>query len=331
MNCLSEIIGIKKACTDTEPSSGLYVNDLPGMSLKIADSAANSEKINGITLIEDRINFASNYIVNDFRNFLQDKFILNSILENSKVGYYKDDNSIVAATNKLKGLRINVREEPFININISRIGLRFDTSITTNILIYNLYTGELLYTLPITTVANEITYIDVNKTIATKRQRISLFVCIDASVSDHYAAYANQSNIGCSTCGAKKYISTVSSGQIDPASSKTETNYVTSTSTGGLTVDYSIECDMLNYICSISRSLAWPLLYKTGHLIMQELKHSQQLNTIVMINKAKNEELSTYYEQEYTKAMNQLTSNLQIPKDICFQCAPKIKKINQIP
>jgi hypothetical protein len=301
MTCLSNLVGIKNGCSDIVPSSGLYVNDLPGMSLKIADSAANSEKVNGYFLIQNRIDFAANYLSSDIRAYLQDKFVINSVLESSKAGFYKDDNTLIATSSKLRGVKITVREEPFININISKIGLRFDSAQTTNIYIYNLYTAELLYTLPITTVADEITYITVNKQIATNKQRLSLFVCTDSSLSSFYDSSTNQigDREGCKTCNSSKYLSRVSSGYIDSALSKTESNFVTANNTGGITIDYTIECDITNYICSLSHSLSWSLLYKTGHLIMQELINSDQLNTIVMINKTRNEELLNYYEAEY--------------------------------
>jgi len=333
MTCISDLIGIKNGCSDTIPVSGLYVNDLPGMSLKIADAAANSEKVNGFTLIQNRIDFASTYLSNDIRTYLQDKFVINSILESSKAGFYKDDNDIIASSNKLKGIKVTVREEPFININISKIGLRFDSVQTTNIYIYNLYTAELLYTLPITTVADEITYITVNKQIATNKQRLSLFICTDVSVSDYYDSSVLEvgNKQGCSTCQSSRYLSRISGGSLDPALSKTESNFVSANNTGGITLDYTIECDMDNYICSLGRSLSWSLLYKTGHLIMQELINSDQLNTVVMINKSRNEELLSYYEAEYIKSINQLTSNLKTPDDICFNCSPRIKKVTQLP
>jgi len=331
MTCLSELIGIKKACTDIEPLTGLYVNDLPMMSLKLADAAANSEKVNGINLIQDRIAFAERYLSNDIRNFMQDKFVINSILEQTTLGIYDEDNETISSSNKLRGIKIIVREDPFLNINISRIGLRLDSVVTTNVLIYDLYKNELLYTLPITTVADEITYIEINKKIPTNKQRRSLFICIDANVADQYEAAVYDSGIGCISCHKDKYLSYATSGTLDNALSKTEANFVASNSTGGLTVDYTIECDLENYICSMGTTLAWPLLYKTGHLIMQELEHSPQLNTIVMINSGKNKEISDYYEAEYIKSLNQITMNIKTPKDICFQCAPKIRKVTQIP
>jgi hypothetical protein len=333
MTCLEELIGIKKGCADVEPVTGLYINDLPAMSLKLADAAANKEKVNGFTLIQDRIRFASDYLTNDIRNYLQDKFIINSLLEQTTVGHYDDDNDTTTTSSRLRGLRIVVREYPYLNINISRIGLRFADAITTNILIYDLYKNELLETIPITTVADQIVYLEVNKQIQTNGQRRALFICVDASLSDQYNAstYMQGAEYGCKSCNKNSYLSYVSSGYISDGLSKTDGNFTSSSTTGGLTVDYTVECDMSNYICSLGRSLAWPLLYKTGHLIMQELKHSEQLNTVVLINKAQNDELLSYYEAEYIKSLNQLTSNLKVPKDICFQCSPTIKKVIQLP
>ena len=43
MNCLTDYIGLR-GCTDSDPISGLYINDLAGISLKSIDAIADNEQ-----------------------------------------------------------------------------------------------------------------------------------------------------------------------------------------------------------------------------------------------------------------------------------------------
>lgn len=331
MNCLNNLIGISSICTPVVPTSGLYINNLPGMSLKIADSAADEEDVSGTALIQEKIQFSQKYIANNIIDFLKDKFEYNTIIENGVAGYYRSDfktNPIVAG--RLKGIRINIYDRPFLELNIQRIGIKLTSSITANVFVYDLMTGKLIDTIEIEALADEVVYIDINKSYTTNRQRLSLFFCIDQGEAVQYEASIG-SGSSCRSCGNGNSVSSISTGYITSALQKSEANFVSQAGTGGLTIDYNISCSIEPLVCSMSNILAWPLLYKVGAEIMKEARYSRRLNSIVTIDKADNEELLSYYESEYLRSMNQITSNIKMPDDICVRCNAKIIKVTQLP
>lgn len=328
MSCLDNLIGIDKVCETVTPVSGLYINSLPGMRLKIAESIITDEDVSGKSLIESKIEFAQAYLVADFRNFLQDKFKMNSVLSSETAGFYKDDSETVASVaGRFRGIRIQVNDYNYTETQISRVGIKLTDAVTDNIYVYDLTSGLLLDTIAFTSVADQVVYVDVNKKYRSNSQKQSLFVCMDASISDQYATYSGRT--GCVSCNKSGLISWDTSGYI--SGQKIDSNFISQSGSGGITVDYQVACDVERFLCKMSQTIAWPLLYKTGAEILKELKYSRNLNSIVIIDQDKTEQLLTDYEAEYTKSMTQIALNMVLPDDICFKCLPKIKRTIQIP
>jgi hypothetical protein len=328
MSCLDNIIGIDNVCDAVASVSGLKINDLPGMRISIAESIITSEDISGKLLIEEKIKFAQKYLVADIRNFLQDKFKLNSILASEIAGIYKDEMEVVSAiSGRFRGIRIQVKEYNYTDTEISRVGIKLTDAIASDIFIYDLTSGSLLDTIPFTSIADQVVYINVNKKYRANNQKQSLFICIDASVSDQYATYSGSK--GCTSCNKSNLVTWDTSGYI--SGQKIDSNFIAQSGTGGITVDYIVACDIEKFVCSMAQLIAWPLLYKAGAEILKELKYSRNLNSIVIIDQDKTESLLTDYEAEYTRSMTQIATNMVVPDDICFKCNPKIRKTIQIP
>lgn len=328
MSCLDNLIGIDNVCDPVTSVSGLKINDLPGMSLKIAESIITNEDISGKKLIEYKIQYAQKCLTDDLRNFLRDKFKFNTVLTSETVGFYKEDNSVTPlAIGRNRGIRIVVNEYNYTELQISRIGIKLTESITDDILVHDLTTGQLLDTIPFTSIADQVVYVDVNKKYRVNNQRQSIFISIDASVSDQYATQSGTK--GCSGCSNNNTISWNQAGYI--SGQFVDSNFISGTGSGGLTIDYNVSCDIERFVCSLSQSIARPLLFKVGAEIIKELKFSKNLNSIVLIDYEQTKELLEYYEFEYTNGMNNLVKNLRLPDDICFTCNSKIKRTIQIP
>jgi hypothetical protein len=333
MNCFDNLIGIHRSCNETEPSSGLWLQDLEGMTLSIANAATDNETISGITLIEEKITFAQNAILATLRNQLANQVRVNSILQNDTVGYYKDNLRVVSAeAGKLKGIRVRVKSYPYLEFFLSRLFLKLKDAVTTDVYVYDLMSDTLLDTIAITTVAKKPTAVLVNKSYLSNRQNLHLFICFDSSVSDTYET--NISGANCASCTgndySNRYIS-FSGGSIDTADQKIDSNISSNSGTNGLSVEYSLNCSIEPYICNMGNQLAWPLLHKVGAEIMKELIASRRLNSIVTIDKGTNEMLRDKWEAEYMASMSAILDNMKLPTDICFKCNQPVRKTVAIP
>jgi hypothetical protein len=333
MNCFDNLIGIHRSCNETEPSSGLWIQDLEGITLSVANAATDNETISGISLIEEKITFAQNAIAATLRNQLASKVRVNSILQNDTVGYYKDNlRSVSAEAGKLKGIIVRVDKYPYLEFFLSRVFLKLASSVTTNVYVYDLLSDTLLDTISITTVAKTATPVLVNKSYLTNRQRLHLFICFDSSVANTYET--NMTSAGCSNCYGQNYSNnyiSFSGGSIGSADQKIDSNISSISGTNGMSIEYSLNCSVERFICSMGNQLAWPLLHKVGAEIMKELLASRRLNSIVNIDQAMNKALLEKFEAEYIASMSAILDNMKLPNDICFKCNQPVRKVVAIP
>lgn len=333
MDCLDNIIGIHRNCNEVEPTSGLWIQNLEGMNMSVVNAAVDNETISGVTLIEEKITHAQNAIVAQIRTQLANKVKVGSIIESDTIGFYKDNLRVVAAeSGKLKGIKIRIDNYPHLEFFLSKIFLKLSQSLATEIYIYDLLSDTLLDTIEITTEAKKAKAVLVNKAYQTNKQRLHLFICIDAGVSDTYQT--NLSNAGCASCYdsgyGNKYIS-FSGSSIDSGDQVIDSNLSSNSGTSGLSLEYSLTCSVEPFICSMGNIIAWPLLHKVGAEIMKELQASRRLNSIVNIDSDLNQILQERWENEYMASMGAILNNIQVPNDICFNCNSRLKKAVAIP
>lgn len=100
--CLKNIIGLKGSCDCNNPTSGLYINSLPGINLKKLVAAAG-EKTRGETLFKDLYNEAVLELVAIFRSKLCDHFAFNQIVAKKRIGRIGRDFPVMPIQ---KGIRI---------------------------------------------------------------------------------------------------------------------------------------------------------------------------------------------------------------------------------
>jgi hypothetical protein len=333
MDCFDNLIGIHRSCNETEPSSGLWIQDLEGINLSVANAATDNETISGITLIEEKITFAQNAIAATIRNQMASKVRAGSILQNDTVGFYRDNLRVVSAeAGKLKGIRVKITNHSYLEFFLSRLFLKLEDAVTTNVYVYDLLSDTLLDTISITTVAKKATPVLVNKSYLTNKQRLHLFICYDSSVSDTYETTLN--NASCSNCTgsdySNKYIS-FSGCSMDSSDQKIDSNLTSISGSNGMSLEYSLNCSIEPFICNMGNQLAWPLLHKVGAEIMKELIASRRLNSVVTIDKATNEMLRDKFEAEYMASMSAILDNMKLPTDICFKCNQPVRKAVAIP
>lgn len=333
MDCYDNLIGIHNQCTPVVPSSGFYIQDLPGINLKVANAAIDGETKSGLTLIQEKMTFAQNVIVAHIKTQASSKLRATSILSNETVGYYKDNLvSVATESGKLKGIKIKANQFPYLEFFISKLYLKLSAAVTTNIYVYDLMNDTLLDTIPITTVAKTPTVVLLNKGYLTNKQRLHLFIGIDSDVASTYET--NLMPSGCHSCNggvySNRYVS-FSGASIGSAAQKIETNISSNSGTNGLSIEYSLNCSIEPFVCNMGNQIAWALLHKTGAEIMKELIVSRRLNSIVNIDKGTNESLRDEYEAEYMASMSALLDNMKFPTDICFSCNSRIRKTVAIP
>lgn len=333
-NCFDNLIGIDKVCDVTAPSSGLYINNLAGISIDVANNIHDSENYSGLEFIQEKISYSIEAIKAQLRGTYLSNLRSNSVLMNSTKGYYKTDNSKrLIGIDNVYGIKFKLKNYAFTEFYLSSITLRFDNNETGNIYVYDLNTGDTLYTKAFTFTSGSYLKEQIQFTIPNYRQDLNIFIgyrldnannALDTTLyksGDCYSCYHN---------GDNHFI--YSAGYISALSQKIESNITQSTSTSyGISIDYNLSCSVEPLICSMGNMFAWPLLNKVGAEIMLELMNSSRLNSTVILQDRDAQALYDIYNNEYMSSMSAILNNMKVPNDICFDCKKKLSKNVVIP
>lgn len=337
MSCLDNLIGVRGKCEADTPSSGLYVQDLVGMTIANADASITEERQSGIQLIQDKINFAIEAVKHEVYNQLSPYWRANSLIDQDTVGYYKDNlPSLATEAGYYRGQSIKL-DGKYVSVFISTVRLQMAVAGTVSFKIYDLLTGLEVHTFDIVTTSNnEIGEAVVNKTFTSTGGRLRLFIGYPSTVASFENSMSGK--WGCYGCGdwgryscATNPRPSFSGSKIATGSSKVQSNILSSNTGNGISITYSIQCDMGQYLCTMANLLAWPILHKTALEILRETLYSKRLNSVVTLYGKDTAELIAYYEGEYKNSLSNIFNNMRTPTDSCFQCKERVRWKTQIP
>ena len=107
----SPYIGLKGSCNDAS-NSGLFINDLPGISLRALSAIANEEQIKGENLFRIKESNAIRTVKRDFLNLVQKKYSFEDILSEMSVfgnyGEYQEAECIELEITNCKRLEVSI-------------------------------------------------------------------------------------------------------------------------------------------------------------------------------------------------------------------------------
>lgn len=357
MYCWNNLIGISRTCNPTPSDSGLYIQDLPFISLKNADAAISEDYQSGIDLIQKCINRSYDILTAQFRSYVMQNMRYVTNVEAISVGDYEELKKTVALeAGKYKGIRLKITLPAYFELTIHNIGLILTSPITTNIKIFNLLTGKQIGTdIPIITVADEPTIVEINRSYLTEKRKLDIAILFDAGLSNAYQTPANIEIENSCHCGNMNSVSEVEAISIPIVSPIIATNLSYLTNTNGMFIKYSLNCSIDSYLCSQGKALAYPLLQKAGAELCREMRYSTRLSSVVTIHAEDISKLEKELDLEYLLfmfggSMTEITTgasglpqsenrtkrkgyiqNLKVPNDFCFMCDDFIKNKVCIP
>ena len=312
-DCLENYIGIQGTCSDVDSVSGLYVNTLPSISLKLLANLSDEETKDFTGLWDEIYTRTLNNLESDVLVKSQKYFITNLLLDNQQTGFYRDPLTTITSSNELKGNTIECfyNVSRYLSIYVNSVQLYLPAAINGNIFIYNLMNGVLLDTIAYVGAVG-VNVIQINKSYKSYGQDTKIFVCYDGNTTNSIETSPIDDSALAITNGAKIAVgNTVLSNSL----TRSGESY-------GLIVDYNLKCDISEFICSSKDSFKFAFWWKLGSSIMFERMNSDRMNKYTL-NKTKLElkDLYNYYEDNYDKIMDAVMDNMEQNSDnICFSC-----------
>lgn len=318
MNCLQDIlcgkrtiIGIRDYTICAEPESRLFLNDLPGISLKIASKVANEEVVTGSALMKKCIANATKKVFDDFDSKISPYFDFNAIVETREINDFRDA-EILPFANASRGLVLKRWRSELAKHYVEEIYIKVNTTLVTDVYIYD---GETIAL----TLENVSLVAGVMKTIRVDRvfEQEVVKILMDNSNVEVYSTSVRNHNWHYQGCGACE-------GHNQGLVIKGWNGSEEDSEMYGIGVKSSVRCYNETALCSILPKLYFPIWYQSGAEFMKELLYSDRLNPTTTLTKVRGGELLTEYEDEYkkgyAKTVKSIQAYLRSMKGECITC-----------
>lgn len=333
--CFDNLIGIKSTCTQTDGTSAFYIEDI-GLDVNYAGLFINAEYSSGQEFIEDKIRLATDLVKKTIQNHFSEYIISKSVIDSNLLGHYQDSLQLKSGiTATYGGLSLTLNNyQSYFNVFVNAISIQISTTQTVPVFVYDLISGTLLDTINIDAVANTIVTKTVNKTYSSPKRKLDLIFVYDTEgISSNTTTLKYDGCASCSGYTYKNYYVSSAPIYLGEADAKIRSSLTTGTHTFGLSVNYSVQCSVENWLCEIANLMAMPILYKTGVEVMNyAVYYSNRENSAVNIHAERNKEMLEFFTSAYNDALNATIKKINIPKgDVCFKCQEYVKHAIVLP
>jgi len=305
--CLDNLIGILNIQEYTTSESGLWINDLNGITTQQLDLIKDDiEDYDDPGNAWEKIYTRAKHqfekdIIRRMRKYLTtlsiiDNVITSQVFENVNVdssgkrGYFFD---FPLSGNNLE-----------INFQFVQVYLPSEQSFTVEL--YNAIDGKLLETASFTGTGTGLKKLSLGWTKAV-HEYPKLFICLDHAGKTF--KQVDQYNYG-RWPYAKERITT---------GSAVESNL--SVGEISMILSYQIQCSVSNFVCQRRHLFEYAFLYCLGIEFKKELLGSDEVNQYTLLNREDNEAILNQYKQDYDEALDNALQGLEPQEDgICFTC-----------
>jgi hypothetical protein len=301
-NCFDNFIGIK-CVSPTQPKSGLFIDDLEGINLRFAADVADSGYQSGIALVESKINFATQIVLDEIAKFTMPYFRMNSLIDSLNAGDWQP--SFLIPNSNERGIRITTRESRMVRIRVQSVQIRIVEAV---------YSGNITITDGIFTTQYPFTT-DLNGFAEIFPDYLSdgaeIYITTD-NTSINVNNTKIKSSCNCTTAKSRFLLGNGWNG------------VSTSSSSFGLSVNVAAECSLDEIGCILAQKIRFPILYKSGIEIVKEAKTTDRLNSLTLLDGEKCDfmlaEFEKQYQSHFETAVQQLPALFARIDDICITC-----------
>jgi len=318
MNCLTNYIGLR-GCTTVTPDSGLYVNDLPGISLKQIVSLTNEEEKTYLELWDMIQRRGQSRFSLDVREQMSKSYKIKSINQGINVNGLSTGTGTIATNNEFGfSIEYNTMNTAFVPSPLSYIHVQqiifYSSDLTGahDINFYDIDMNTVILTLPVT-LSIGYNLIEVNYTFNNVGR---LFVGIEYQVSDDYTSIKAPTNYMTGCCGA-----------IIRGASLNNNTYSFGQELYGFSPIFTVGCSWDGLICQNKNIFSRAFWYLLGIEVLTEVIYSSKLNQFTTVSLQKATDLRTEYQVEYMKALEQICSGMSLDCDCCIECSGSVQLI----
>ena len=291
-SCYQDFITVRQACTPVVPTSSLWIENLPGISIKSASRIAEAKHQNGVDLIQDKVISAIQFLESEVQERLM--FLGYNMPSTPMVrqfcGFHKSQTIVPAPLKRGIAIRRNNLLAPFSLTYIDQIFIKSQTTKNVTVEIQDKL-GTVLQSYTASMLANELTTIDAQFSSAVNDIR----VVMDNTDVTVYKATCDNGQC-CHWDASKKQWKFYNVIGFDGLRCDTKSY--------GVGVNAGIRCDITQLMCYLLPFIKHAVLYKSGTMILNELLASDRLNTVIVANKEWAENIIPQWEAIVTEKLD---------------------------
>ena len=329
--CFDKLIGLKNT-EDTYPDAIYFLDDV-GINLDNVESINDQNYENGEQFFNEKKRFAAQEIAQEVNAHFTKYQTRSTIAANQKVGFEQPTRKIIpAVAGKKRGIYIDFcQSNAFVDVFISSLSLTLNHNLPVNVQIYDVQQSKVLHTVAVTPIPNERVSVRVDKLFAAGKENLQLAFLVTGGY-DTVSTFVDSK--GCASCGVIKCTTRHFSANavvIDNAAAVTRANLKNTNETGGLSVEYSIQCATTAWMCGQSNLIALPLLYKIAALIAHHAFYSStRMNDATTIDADTWNARVQHYESKYSESLKTSLGAMKIPKDECWKCNDRFRTVTML-
>ena len=313
MECINDIlcgkyalVGIKDFINCPAPENVLFINDIPGFTMRSAAAIANDEQRTGFELMNDKIRLATKKVFHKFSSVMAGSFDFNAVIEAREISSFSTKTIAPAALER--GLVLRRWQSEMARIYIEELYIRTVESGIVNIKIYD---GDVVKVYQVSVLANVTNAV----TIRYKCKSEQVKILFDQTDFTTYGCQISDSE-GCHTCSSSYSRYKL---QIKGWDGDKETN-----GCFGLGVLANVQCFEETIICQLLPRMDFMIWYQSGIEILMEKMQTGRVNAVVTFGDAKTEKLLAYLETELLReeeAFRKISAKfLKNTRGECFTC-----------
>ena len=265
MGCFDDFILFRASCEgDKESTSGLYAEDLPGLSVQnVADIAGDKWK-NYNDFLARKVEFAARLTIETALGLIPN-LRFNPVTRRHSFGCLTK--TYLPFTPFERGVLLKRKDHAATFTFIERVSVLSNTTEDKNIKVTT-YEGATNY--PISLIAGEIISVDINQRVNPIAAKITMDNT-DVSVSNSNISISGHDEDCeiCDSCCDDFFVSGWDGVK------ETSKSY-------GLKVEASVRCDKELFFCAIKDFFKFAILYKTGAEIVKEIGVGDRLNWLTL-------------------------------------------------
>lgn len=319
--CLENSIDLT-LCEARDPSV-FYLDDMPGISVKRTDAQANDIQQTFKGVIASVKRNASRKLLSDLR-IVQENWTPN-ILHSATAGFM---DAITYPTeiggSGWRGMAIQSYSSNYSGLYVKTIQFYAQAAGTFVIFVYDLTNGQVVDVIEKDVIEGHNTIVLERAYAVSGTVRRLAFVydpaAFEPTLTPLYQGCncALAANCGCGySCGFYRITGVNTPDAVPLTGNISETNYAY-----GLIIHFEIKCMYEMFICANIDLFRDAYINLFAHLLMQGSIHSDRLNRFTITDRAKKEELSKEYLEQYMEILKNLREFIFAGDGCCF-CPPR--------